>query len=313
MLDLFFQVQEKVKEAYGFQGPSLGSIVKPIAGATLGGGLVGGLAGGLAGVAASGDDPEGADATVLKGVGAGALGGAALGALGGAVAKKGLIGDYRQYKPIRNLMNKSEALKRDAINIARQVDDEADPDIAADLKNWAWDLADQSRAARDEAVHRGVRMRDKVGAGEDNRSILDRIRGKKRYHYLFGKRIGNQEAQNIAETLQKKRPRTEAEQQIQDIVGARPTRGQIARAGLIGATGGIGTHLLGSAIEGGNKWLPDLSEGVVKGLLRQKEKRVLHPRSIGRAAAVGGILAGAVPVAKQLWDIQTARERPEAF
>lgn len=148
------------------------------------------------------------------------------------------------------------------------------------------------------------------------RTIMDRIRrrpAKSKYHYLFGKRIGAEEAGNIQETLQKKQPRTEAEQQIQSIVGARPTAGQLTRAGLIGAGAGVGTHILGSAIEGGSKWMPDVSEGVVKGMLKNTNKAVLHPRSLGRAAAVGGIFAGAVPIARRLWDIQTARERPESF
>jgi hypothetical protein len=151
-------------------------------------------------------------------------------------------------------------------------------------------------------------------AEEERRGILSRIRRPRRkYHYLFGKRIPEQEAENIKQTLKKSRPRTETERQIQSIVGARPTAGQLTRASLIGAGAGLGTHMLGSAIEGGHKWLPDLSEGVVKGLLQQKQKAILHPRSLARAAAVGGIFAGAVPIARRLWDIQTARERPEAF
>lgn len=146
-------------------------------------------------------------------------------------------------------------------------------------------------------------------------SLLERVRGRRKpkYHYLFGKRIGSQELENIRKSLEKQRPRTEAERDVQRIVGARPTTGQIMRAGTVGATGGLATHLIGSALEGGVKWKPDLSEGVVKGLLRQKGKAVLHPRSLARASAVGAIIGGAVPVARRLWDIQTARTSPESF
>jgi hypothetical protein len=154
---------------------------------------------------------------------------------------------------------------------------------------------------------------EKEAEGEDRRSVLERIRGKPKYHYLFGKRIGGEEAGNIERVLKERQPRTEAEQNIQQIVGARPTVGQVGRAATVGALGGIGAHVVGSAVEGGGKWTPDLSEGVVKGLLRNREKAILHPRTLGRAAAVGGILTGGIPIAKKLWDIQTARETPEKF
>jgi len=156
---------------------------------------------------------------------------------------------------------------------------------------------------------------EKQAEEEQRRGLLERITHprRKKYHYLFGKRISEQHAQNIQSTLAKKQPRTKEERQIQSIVGARPTPGQMGRHVLIGAGGGLATHLIGSAIEGGNKWIPDMSEGVVKGLLRQRQKTVLHPRSLARAAAVGSMVAGAIPAAKRIWDIQTARERPEAF
>ena len=155
---------------------------------------------------------------------------------------------------------------------------------------------------------------EKQAQDDTDTGFFSRFRSKpKKYHYLFGKRIGEKEAKNIQSTLEKRQPRTEAEQNIQSIVGARPTAGQIQRSAIVGAGGGIGMHLLGSALEGGHKWRPDLSDGVVKGMLHRKSPAVLHPRSLARAAAVGGILSGAVPIAKRMWDIQTARENPEDF
>ena len=152
-------------------------------------------------------------------------------------------------------------------------------------------------------------------AQEEEKNFFSRFGRRPKYHYLFGKRIGQQEAKNIENALKKRQPRTEVEENIQSVVGARPTLGQIKRTAILGAGGGIGMHLLGSALEGGEdlRWMPDLSEGKVKGLLKRKTPAVLHPRSLLRAASVGGILSGAVPVAKRMWDIQTARENPEGF
>lgn len=316
MLDLFLRTQEKVKEAYGFQGPSLGTVLKPVLGGAAGGALAGGTLGGLGGALTS-ETPEDADADALKGLGIGALAGGAAGALGGGVAGRQGIKDFAKYSPVRKLMGQSEKFKQQARSVAKMVDDEADPGIADTLKDMAYDLAGKAKKTRDEAVRKGVDIRyatDKT-AGERKRSVLDRLRGrnKKEYHYLFGKRIGGEEAGNIERVLKERQPRTEAEQNIQQIVGARPTAGQVGRAATVGALGGVGTHVLGSAIEGGNKWLPDMSEGVVKGLLKNKGRAVLHPRSLGRAAVVGGILTGGLPIAKKLWDIQTARESPESF
>lgn len=314
MLDLFLRTQEKVKEAYGFQGPSLGAALKPVLGGAGVGALGGATLGGIGG-AVSSETPEDADLDALKGAGIGALAGGAAGALGGGIANRQVIKDFAKYSPVRKLMNQSEKAKQTAMSVAKMVDDEADPDIAETLKEMAYDYAGRAKKSRDEAVRMGVDLRhgaEKV-AEERKRSVMDRLRRKPKRHYLFGKRIGEQEAQNIAETLKKRRPRSEAEKQIQSVVGTRPTTGQMLRHGAVGALGGIGTHLIGSAIEGGNKWVPDLSEGVVKGLLTQSQKSVLHPRSLGRAAAVGALLAGAVPVTKQLWDIQTARQKPESF
>lgn len=139
--------------------------------------------------------------------------------------------------------------------------------------------------------------------------IIQRLRRRRKRYYLHGKRIGAREHRNIEQAAKKVKPKTETERRVQEIAGAKPTSGQLTRWGLLGAGAGVGTHLLGSAIEGGKPWLPS---GGLKGAIKP-QTAVLAPRNLARAGAVGAAFASGVPVARKLWDIQTARERPEAF
>jgi len=139
---------------------------------------------------------------------------------------------------------------------------------------------------------------------EERRSLVQRLKRRRRY-YLFGKRIKAQEAKNIEKAVKKDQPKTPEEKKVQQLVGRKPTAGQLARWGTIGAGAGIGGHLVRSGLEGGEKWIP---KSVTK-----PGKEALHPRRLAGAAAVGAIYGSALPVARRLWDIQTARERPEAF
>lgn len=146
----------------------------------------------------------------------------------------------------------------------------------------------------------------------EKRGFFDRFRGgRRKHHYLFGKRVAEEDVRNIEEALEKKGPKTETEAKVHQLVGAKPTGGQLTRWGLLGAGAGVGTHIGGAALEGGQKWLPP-TDGGVRGLLKPT-KAVLGPRNLVRAGAVGAAFAAGVPVARKLWDIRTARENPEAF
>lgn len=311
LLSLFNQTQEKVKEAYSFQGPAFKNVAKSVLAPAILGAGGGGTVGGIKASLESGT-PESAEVDILKGVGKGALLGASLGALGGGIANREAIKEYANYKPVRSLMDKAEEFKRIGRDIARQVTDEKNPAIKRELKDTAFHYANESNKARKKAVQLGVKLKEKTAEAEYDQSLFDRLTGRRKYHYLFGKRIGKEEAQNIEKVLREQQPRTEEERNIQNIVGARPTAGQVGRAATVGSVGGIGAHLLGSVIGGGEKWIPDFSSGA-KSLLSNKDKAVLHPRSLLRSAAVGGVMTGALPITKRLWDIHTAREKPEAF
>lgn len=144
-------------------------------------------------------------------------------------------------------------------------------------------------------------------AAEDDskRGIVQRLKRRRRRYYLFGKRIKAQEAKNLEKAVKKEQARTPEEKKVQQLVGRKPTAGQLARWGAIGAGAGVGGHLIRSGLEGGEKWVP---KSAIK-----PGREVLHPRRLAGAAAVGAIYGSALPVARRLWDIRTARERPEAF
>lgn len=144
---------------------------------------------------------------------------------------------------------------------------------------------------------------------EERKGLIKRLRRRRKRYYLFGKRIGKKEAKNIDEALAKKKPKSDTEKKVEKLVGAKPTTGQLTRWGVLGAGAGIGTHIMGAGIEGGKKWLPS---GGLKGALKPSTA-VLGPRNLARAGAVGATFAAGVPVARKLWDIQTARDRPEDF
>jgi len=140
--------------------------------------------------------------------------------------------------------------------------------------------------------------------------LIGKIRKKRRkYFYLDGERLKADEARNIEKAYKKTLARTPTERRVERLSGMKPTEGQLTRWGLLGAGAGAATHLLGSAIEGGKPWLP---KGGLKGALKPSTA-VLAPRNLARAGAVGATFAAGVPIARKLWDIQTARENPEAF
>lgn len=148
-------------------------------------------------------------------------------------------------------------------------------------------------------------------AAEQDKSpgIIQRLRRRRKRYYLEGKRIGAKEHRNIVQAAKKVKPKSETERKVREITGAKPTHGQLMRWGILGAGAGLGTHVVGSAIEGGKPWIP---RGGLKAALKP-QNTVLAPRNLLRAGAVGAAFASGVPVARKLWDIQTARERPEAF
>ena len=143
---------------------------------------------------------------------------------------------------------------------------------------------------------------------EKKEGVVGRLRRRKRY-YFEGKRIKAQEAKNITKALKEQKPKTDTEKKVEQLVGRKPTTGQLTRWGLLGAGAGVGTHIVGNAIGGGGKWLP---KGGLKGAMKPSGA-VLAPRNLARAGAVGAAFASGVPVARKLWDIQTARDNPEAF
>lgn len=100
-----------------------------------------------------------------------------------------------------------------------------------------------------------------------------------------------EKSQNIRNALNRSRPKSRREKQVEQLAGKQYTGGQLARGGAIGAgMGGIG-HLIGSSIEGGRKGLA----GALK-----------NPRQIASSAMRGALVGAVVPALKRNADVRAA-------
>lgn len=94
--------------------------------------------------------------------------------------------------------------------------------------------------------------------------------------------------------LTKKKPKSERD--LEALVGAKPTSGQLARHATIGAALGAGAHAIGTAIEGSRD--PRLST----------LKLMTNPRSLARAGVTGATFAALTPIVSQTADRFAAKK-----
>ena len=103
-----------------------------------------------------------------------------------------------------------------------------------------------------------------------------------------------------------------------------PTARQYGRWGAIGAGAGLASLGMAGGIEGGKFWFPragekiwggagDYFERAGKGGQVLRKQMIFHPRAIARSLATGMLFATAVPAARRIWDVHTAKRSPEKF
>jgi len=97
--------------------------------------------------------------------------------------------------------------------------------------------------------------------------------------------------ENIDKSIEKVRPKTYKDQQIEYIAGKQLTGGQLARGAGIGAGVGISSSLLRGAIEEGKKGVA----GYVK-----------NPRKMLASAVGGSLIGGALPALRRYMDVKSA-------
>ena len=98
--------------------------------------------------------------------------------------------------------------------------------------------------------------------------------------------VSKGELRQIKKQIKQTKPKTEEEKRIEQLAGKKWTRGKYYRGAVIGAGMGTGGQMLRAAI--------------------QKQK-VLDPRSLTAAAAIGAIYGSALPAARRLADIEAAK------